>query len=161
MPMPDLLLLHRRTVTTIALFVNQPASALSKLNKIRLRKAQLSVNCRRNRFAIAVSLAGCGTFEAMCVRIKSSENMIPQSRSVMNLAFGLGNFSVRFDINLWKALPLVDKILSFMWTSVCTIVLYYRHTELIFCTLRSVTPRHPKKWVITRNLLPRYYCPTG
>ena len=61
----------------------------------------------------------------------------------------LGNFSVRFDINLWKALPLVDKILSFMWTSVCTIVLYYRHTELIFCTLRSVTPRHPKKWVIT------------
>lgn len=50
----------------------------------------------------------------MCVRIRLLENRIPQSRSVMNLVFGLDNFSVRREINFWKTLPLVDKILSFM-----------------------------------------------
>jgi len=75
-----------------------------------------------HRFATAVILLECGTFEAMLVRIRLFANRIPQSRSVMNLVFGLDNFSVRCEINFLKALPVVDKILSFMWTSLCTIL---------------------------------------
>jgi len=50
----------------------------------------------------------------MFVRIRLLANRIPQRRSVMNLVFGLDNFSVRCEVNFWKSLPLVDKILSFM-----------------------------------------------
>jgi len=74
----------------------------------------------------------------MLVRIRLFANRIPQSRSVMNLAFGLDNFSVRCKINFWKALPLVDRILSFIWTSLCTILLGCIGTRRLFFTPMSV-----------------------
>jgi len=42
----------------------------------------------------------------MLVKIRLPENTTPQSSSVMNFAFGLDNFLVRFEMNFWKVLPL-------------------------------------------------------
>ena len=60
---------------------------------------------QQNRLAMAVILAGCGTFEAMCVNIRSPEKIIPQSRLLMNFLFGLLRFLVMYVANLWKAFP--------------------------------------------------------
>lgn len=99
MPMPDLPVLPARTAT---------ATAPSQRN-LDVLEEMLSFQAgslhQHNRPILA--------------RL-SFENTIPQSTSVMNLAFGLGNFLVGCQINFWKILPLVDKILSFIMIPPCT-----------------------------------------
>jgi len=63
---------------------------------------------------MAVNLPRQGTFEVVFVGIRLYENMTPRSNCVMNLVFGLVDCWVRCEINFWKALPLVDRILSFI-----------------------------------------------
>jgi len=58
--------------------------------------------------AMAVSLLpGCGTFEAMLVRIRLPEKIIPQSSWLVNFVFGLLNPLAMDEINLLKAFPAV------------------------------------------------------